>query len=130
MFFQSWWSRTYNRPLKDPLLQDYTLEELVYEYFDRAERELAATESADEERATIEAGNTQEVLDWAEEEEKREEEALRAKVEAARKKAQEEQESDPREDPDNIEWMEQQIAKEKEKGGDDFGDDLSLDFEG
>lgn len=30
---QWWWCRQYNRPLKDPLLQEYTLEELQIEYF-------------------------------------------------------------------------------------------------
>lgn len=28
-----WWCKKYNRPLKDPLLQTYTLEELQIEYF-------------------------------------------------------------------------------------------------
>ena len=32
LFLQSWWSRTYNRPLKDPLLHSYTMEELIYEF--------------------------------------------------------------------------------------------------
>lgn len=27
-----WWCLKYNRPFKDPLLLDYTLDELVYEY--------------------------------------------------------------------------------------------------
>jgi len=29
----SWWSEYYNRPLKDPILEKYTLEELAYEFF-------------------------------------------------------------------------------------------------
>jgi hypothetical protein len=29
----NWWMLQYNRPLKDPILQTYTLQELVYEYF-------------------------------------------------------------------------------------------------
>ena len=41
LFLQSWWSRTYNRPLKDPLLLSYTTEELLYEFYDRVERRLA-----------------------------------------------------------------------------------------
>jgi hypothetical protein len=31
-FLEFWWSRKFNRPLKDPLLQTYTLEELAYEW--------------------------------------------------------------------------------------------------
>jgi hypothetical protein len=31
-FLEFWWCRTYNRPLKDPLLGQYTLDELTYEY--------------------------------------------------------------------------------------------------
>jgi hypothetical protein len=31
-FLQFWWSRKFNRPLKDPLLLSYTLEELAYEW--------------------------------------------------------------------------------------------------
>lgn len=31
-FLEFWWCRTYNRPLKDPLLAQYTLDELTYEY--------------------------------------------------------------------------------------------------
>lgn len=31
-FLEFWWCRHYSRPLKDPLLKDYTLDELTYEY--------------------------------------------------------------------------------------------------
>ena len=31
-FLRWWWCRTYNRPLKDPLLEQYTLNELCYEF--------------------------------------------------------------------------------------------------
>jgi hypothetical protein len=31
-FLEFWWCRTYNRPLKDPLLASYTIDELTYEY--------------------------------------------------------------------------------------------------
>jgi hypothetical protein len=33
-FLCGWWSRHYNRPYKDPLLKEYTLEELLTEYLD------------------------------------------------------------------------------------------------
>lgn len=31
-FLEFWWCRTYTRPLKDPILSQYTLDELTYEY--------------------------------------------------------------------------------------------------
>jgi hypothetical protein len=31
-FLRFWWCKTYNRPFKDPLLAEYTLDELTYEY--------------------------------------------------------------------------------------------------
>jgi hypothetical protein len=30
---ETWWSFKFNRPLKDPLLKEYALEELIYEFF-------------------------------------------------------------------------------------------------
>jgi len=33
-FLRSWWCIRYNRPYRDPLLLDYSLEELVVEYLD------------------------------------------------------------------------------------------------
>src|ERR1700677_1678004 len=79
LFLKSWWSRTYNRPLKDPLLESYTLEELLYEFYDRLERELAAETLVEQEADRIETKKVQENLDWAEEEERKELEAMRAK---------------------------------------------------
>lgn len=31
-YLKWWWCRTYNRPMKDPMLEQYTLPELCYEY--------------------------------------------------------------------------------------------------
>ena len=31
-FLRFWWCKSYNRPLKDPLLMSYTADELIYEY--------------------------------------------------------------------------------------------------
>ena len=31
-FLELWWCRTYNRPFKDPVLKDYTLDDLIYEF--------------------------------------------------------------------------------------------------
>jgi len=33
-FFASWWCRHYNKPYKCEELKDYSLEELIYEYYD------------------------------------------------------------------------------------------------
>jgi hypothetical protein len=33
-FLIQWWCRHYKRPYKDPLIQTYTLEELIFEFFD------------------------------------------------------------------------------------------------
>ncbi len=132
LFLQHWWSKTYNRPYKDPLLQSYTLEELLYEFFDRVERELAAETHVEADADRIEDKKVQENLDWAEEEERKELEALRKQNEEIAKKA-EESSIDPTTDPDNVAWMEDVLKKEleaaKEQFGEDFGEDIVEDFE-
>jgi len=106
LYLKSWWSKEYGRPLKDPLLDAYTLEELVYEYYDRAERRKAAEESLDLESDRIEEEQMQANLDWAAEEEARElEELERLRLEAETTK-----------------------QEGKEEHGEDYGEDLSIDF--
>lgn len=107
LYLKSWWSKTYNRPLKDPTLQEYTLFELLYEYHDKIERENAKEFKFEQETDKIEDEKEKEVLDWAEEEEKKEKEVAEAK-----KKKDEE-------------WMLEQLKKEH---GDDFGEDLDIGF--
>ena len=125
LFLKSWWSRTYNRPLKDPLLESYTLEELLYEFYDRLERELAADGQVEQEADRIETRKVQENLDWAEEEERKELEALRAKPAEP---------ISPLDDPANKAWMEKKIAEDleiaKQTLGSDFGEDIDEDFNG
>ena len=122
---QSWWSRTYNRPLKDPLLLSYTLEELLYEFYDRIEREKAQEEKTNTESDKIEEAKEKEALDWAEQEEKRElEEELRLNG----SKLDKPYNGDPTKDPQNIAWMEEQLKKGKELFGDEFGEDIVEDF--
>lgn len=132
LFLQHWWSKTYNRPLKDPLLLTYTLEELLYEFFDRVERERAADTQVEVDADRIEDKKVQENLDWAEEEERKELEALRKQQEEVAQKA-EETSIDPSEDPDNAAWMEEVLRKEMEAAkaefGEDFGKDIVEDFE-
>lgn len=121
---QSWWSRTYNRPLKDPLLLSYTIEELLYEFYDRIERRAAEEERTNSESDRIEEEKEKSVLDWAEQEEKRE-------LEELKKKAYQEEgapSTDPTKDPANIAWMEEQLKQGKQLFGDSFGEDIEEDF--
>ena len=126
LFLRSWWSKLYNRPLKDPLLQSYTLEELLYEFYDKVERNLA-----DEERASNAEIREEEVKDkgfddWAAEEERKEAEATAKKSKSST--PEEKPAVDPAKDPANVKWMEEQIRLAKAELGDDFGDDLELNF--
>jgi len=123
----SWWSQTYNRPLKDPILQTYTLEELIYEYNEYNERKASIEISLEQEADKIEEAKEQKAHDWADEMEKEDILIEAAKAKAKADKAVKEQ-SDPREDPKNLEWMEKEIQKAKEKHGDDFGEDIKMDF--
>lgn len=123
LWLQSWWSRLYNRPLKDPLLQTYSVEELLYEFYDRQERQAALDEGAMEDADRIEERKVKDNLDWAEEEERKELEALKKKQEAAKT------EPDPS-SPDNEKWMQDQIDKELAEGRKLYGDDFGEDIEG
>ena len=125
LFLKSWWSRTYNRPLKDPILQSYTLEELLYEFYDKIERREAEEERLDSENDKIEDNKEQATLDWAEQEEKREMEALKAAAAAEEASATQ----DPTKDPANIAWMEEQMRQAKEVLGESFGEDIEESFE-
>ena len=116
----TWWSNKYNRPLKDPLLLSYTLEELALEYHTHEEAEKAAEESRKELSDKIEAEKEQEALDWADEEEARELAELEGKVK--------EKPKNYAEDPNNKEWMKKIIEEEKAKHGSDFGEDVTINF--
>lgn len=122
LFLKSWWSTTYNRPLKDPLLESYTLEELIYEFYDKIERAKAAEERLAAEDDKIEEAKEKEVLDWAEAEEKKELEEMQRML---AKKGN----ADPTKDPENIKWMKEQLEKAKQAWGNDFGDDIETTFE-
>ena len=123
LFLQSWWSKTYSRPLKDPLLLTYTLEDLLYEFHDKIERNLAEEERTKNQETQQEEVKEKEILDWAAEEERKEAE------QAAVKKAPPVAPINPTKDPANIKWMEEQIRKAKTELGDDFGEDLELNFD-
>lgn len=117
----AWWSNHYNRPLRDPLLLSYTLEELAYEYFNASERKKADGERIEKENDKIEEAKTQEAEDWADAMEA--EDATKAATLPASKIP-----IDPAEHPDNKQWMDKMMSDGKEEFGDAFGDDLSLDF--
>jgi len=119
LFLQSWWSKTFNRPLKDPVLLSYSFEELLYEFYDRIERQKAAEESLKQESVKIEENKEKEIESWIEREEKRELEEEAKKQEKVSKPT----------DEENIKWMEEQLKKEKELLGDDFGEDFNMEFD-
>ena len=121
LFLKSWWSNTYNRPLKDPLLESYSLEELLYEFYDKMERRNAAEERVASDADKIEETKEKEVLDWAEAEEKKELEEMQR---AASKPA-----LDPTKDAENLKWMAEQMGKAKEQHGEMFGEDIEESFE-
>jgi hypothetical protein len=106
-WLQSWWSKTYSRPLKDPLLADYTIEELYYEYRLTVERVKASEEKAEEEGDKMEQAKVDDALAWAEAEEAKES----ASVSGADK-----------------EWMEKQLQEAKQLYGEDFGESISEEF--
>ncbi len=124
LFLQSWWSRTYNRPLKDPLLESYTLEELLYEFYDRIERLKAEQERLEQEDVKIEESQDKAAEDWAEKMEREEREA-EMRAEAAKS----ETKPDPTKDPANIKWMEEQLEAGKKIFGETFGEDIEENFE-
>ena len=125
LFLQSWWSRTYTRPLKDPILLSYSLEELLYEFYDRIERSKAEQERLEQDDVKMEGDKDKAAEDWAEKMEREEREA------AMREEAHQVEQltKDPTKDPANIAWMEQQIQKGKEEFGESFGENIDEGFD-
>lgn len=128
LFLKSWWSRVYNRPLKDPMLLSYSMEELLYEFYDRIERQSAAEERSKQEDDKIDTEKEKSNLDWAEKEELREQMASKRKKRNS-KKLEQPQSVDPTKDPANIKWMQEQLDKAKEIHGETFGEDVDISFE-
>lgn len=94
----------------------------MYEFWDRIEREKAATESAEQEGDKIEEAKEKEVLDWAEREEQKE-------LEELAKKGADQHKADPTKDPENIKWMQDQLEAQKKIFGDDFGEDVNFSLD-
>lgn len=101
------------------------MEELLYEFYDKIERRAAEEERSESDSVKIEEGKEKADQDWAEQEERKELEALKAK--AAVEETQPTQ--DPTKDPVNVAWMEEQLKKGKEKFGETFGEDIEDEFE-
>jgi hypothetical protein len=102
----------------------YTLEELLYEFHDKIEREKADIETTERDNDKIEKAKEQESLDWAAQEEKRDMEEL-ARLELDGLPSVE----DPTKDSNNVRWMEEQIRAQKELLGEDFGEDINFSEE-
>lgn len=115
------------------MLQTYTFEELLYEFYDQKEREDYRQQNSKENSDKIEADRLQESLDWAEQEELRELEEYKAQQ--AKKQNQSEDTYKPTAEDEA--WMEKVmkeeqdriISKGKEQFGDDFGEDMTGSFE-
>jgi hypothetical protein len=72
-FLKSWWSDKYNRPLKDPLLLSYTLEELLYEFHDKIKREEHKNYDSignDSDQNVLDDEALEESIEWIKEQEK------------------------------------------------------------
>lgn len=112
-----WWCKKYNRPFRDPLLQSYTLEDLIYEYYMVTEAEEYKRELEEQEADKIEEAKIKADEDWAD------------AMEAEEEEVEEPTQPNPLEDPKNKEWVEKEIEKSKLFFGDDFGDDINMTFD-
>lgn len=106
--------------MKDPILEQYTLEELIYEFYDKIERKAAKEEAKEKAEEKVEEIKEREAIDWAEKMEQEELEAAAAKNEP--------KQPNPAADPENIKWMEDQIAMAKQSHGESFGEDIDISF--
>ena len=125
LFLRSWWSRLYNRPLLDPLLQTYSLEQLLYEFYDRVERQAAEEERKINDDEKEEENKEKADLDWAEKMEQEELAEMKANAAATEVK----KDQDPTKDPENVKWMEEQMKLNKQLFGETFGEDIEEKFD-
>lgn len=114
-----WWSNKYNRPFKDPLLNQYTIEELYYEYRLSEEFNEAANERTVKENDKIEEQKQNDALAWADAEEARE-------LEEFKKKSNDN--GDVKITNEDEDWMKKQMEIAKEMYGDSFGEDITEEF--
>ncbi len=120
LFLKSWWSKQYNRPLKDPLLLSYTIEELMYEFYNFIERQKSLASQLEDGDDKIEEDVKKAALDWAEQEELKELDMLQSQAA--------EQPEKSGLTKDDIKWMEDKMKEAKEVHGESFGEDINEDF--
>lgn len=117
LWLQIWWSKKYERPLKDPLLLEYTLEELIYEFFISQEYEVVQKEKAELEAEQKEKEKMDQANAWADE--------LEAQMEA-----QMAQTAPPLTDPE--ESSEPEVSQEEWMASEEadglYGQDLELKY--
>lgn len=106
----TWWCDRYNRPMKDPLLQSYSFEELMYEYALFDERIKAVKEEQEEADTIKEEQKNAELDKWIDEEEAKEQGSQAST-------------------PADAEWMNKMLSEQKAEMGEDFGEDISLNFD-
>jgi len=118
-FLTYWWSNKYNKPFKDPLLHQYTIEELYYEYRLHQEFNEAADEKTTQESDKIEEQKQDDAFAWA----------------AAEEAKDLEEQTNQGGNNNNVtitkddeEWMKKQIEIGKETFGDSFGEDITEEF--
>jgi hypothetical protein len=123
-----WYSNTYNRPLKDPVLLSYTLEELYYEYCLRTEYPIAEEERTKEINDKIE-GDEAERKYLESQAAMKEFMAMQEMFQSSQTpQAPESKEPDtqsqvPKED---VAWMERVLEDAKQTYGESFGEDLEI----
>jgi len=120
LFLSNWWCNKWNRPLKDPLLAEYTLEELIYEFHSFREYDKASEERLQQEADRIEDDKYDAQMAVIE--------AMEAEDRAREEREAAETASNPVNNPINQKWMEELIRKDKELHGEEYGEDLELNF--
>jgi len=119
-FLKIWWCKYYSRPFKDPLLETYSLEELLYEYFYFIEEKQWQIEKEQLEGDKIEEDKRKDGLKWAEEMEKMEQ--------LENDKIQQNKIENTNITDKDKQWMEEYIKKNKEQQGETFGEDIEEVF--
>ena len=108
-------------------MQQYTLEELAYEYFLVKHLHEAQQEQADAEADRIEEEKWREAEAWADEMERLEEEERQRKAQKDKKKSNDA--TDELKPLSNEEWMKKHMEEAKAIYGETFGEDLSISFD-
>ena len=119
-YLSSWWSRYYNRPLKDPLLQQYTLEELAYEYYAVSETNVYQKELDNESTDKIEEEKLRQANEWADKMEDDEDDTEWTEEELAELDI-----PTPKASKQDEEWIKQNIDENELF----FDEDLNLTFD-